>query len=85
MPLKCYYLRTLNGREVDLLLEAEDGFTAIEVKATENVGKSDAKNLFDLQKILNKPLKHSFILSNDNKTKNFGENITALHAAAFLS
>jgi predicted AAA+ superfamily ATPase len=84
LPIKCYYLRTLDGREVDLLLEAEDGFTAIEVKATENADKSDAKNLFDLQEILNKPLKHSFILSNDNKTKTFGENITAMHAAAFL-
>ncbi|MDR2585416.1 MAG: ATP-binding protein [Prevotellaceae bacterium] len=84
LPLKCYYLRTLDGREVDLIIEAEDGFTAIEVKVTENTDKSDAKNLLDLQEILNKPLKHSFILSNDNKTKFFGENITAMHAAAFL-
>ena len=84
LPIKCYYLRTMDGREVDLLLEAEDGFTAIEVKATENADKSDAKNLFNLQEILNKPLKHSFILSNDNKAKHFDENITAMHAAAFL-
>jgi len=84
LQLKCYYLRTLDGREVDLLLEAEDGFTAIEVKATENADRSDVKNLVNLQEILNKPLKHSFILSNDNKTKTFGENITAMHAASFL-
>ena len=85
LPLVCYHLRTQDGREVDLLLESEDGFIAIEVKSTENVTRSDAKHLFDLQEILNKPLKHAFVLSNDVRTQQLGENITAMHAAAFLS
>ena len=85
LPLNCYHLRTQDGREVDLLLESEDNFIAIEIKATENVARSDAKHLFDLQEILNKPLKHAFVLSNDVRTRQFGENITAMHAAAFLS
>jgi len=85
LPLTCYHLRTQNGREIDLLLEAEDYFIAIEIKTTENVNHTDARHLVDLQSYLNKPLKYSFILSNDVRTKSLAENITAIHAAAFLS
>ena len=84
LPLRCYHLRTQDGKEIDLLLEAEDYFIAIEVKATENADKNDARSFTGLQEILNKPLKHCFVLSNDNTVKNFGENITAMHTAAFL-
>jgi predicted AAA+ superfamily ATPase len=85
LPLMCYHLRTQDGREVDLLLEAEDYYIAIEIKTTVNVNRTDAKHLIDLQSLLNKPLKHSFILSNDVRTHYLTEKITALHAAAFLS
>jgi len=85
LPLSCYHLRTQDGREIDLLLEAEDYFIAIEIITTENVNRTDARHLFDLQSFLNKPLKHSFILSNDVQTKSLSENITAIHAAMFLS
>ena len=85
LPLVCHHLRTQDGREIDLLLEAEDYFIAIEIKTTENVNRIDARHLFDLQSFLNKPLKHSFILSNDVRTHYLTEDITAIHAAAFLS
>ena len=85
LPLVCYHLRTQDGREVDLLLEGEDYFIAIEIKTTENINRTDARHLMDLQSFLNKPLKHSFILSNDVRTSYLNENITAIHAAAFLS
>jgi len=85
LPITCYHFRTQDGREVDLLLEAEDYYIAIEIKTTENVNRSDARHLIDLQSFLNKPLKHSFILSNDVRTHYITENITAIHAAAFLS
>ena len=84
LPLMCYHLRTQDGREVDLLLETENYFIAIEIKTTENVNHTDARHLVDLQYILNKPLKQSFILSNDVRTQYFADNITAIHAAAFL-
>jgi predicted AAA+ superfamily ATPase len=84
LPVNCYHLRTQDGREVDLLLETADYFIAIEIKMTENVGRSDIRNLIGLQEILNKPLKHAFVLSNDVNVQYFGEGITALHAAAFL-
>jgi len=85
LPLTCHHLRTQDGREVDLLLEAEDYYIAIEIKKTENANRTDARHLIDLQSFLNKPLKHSFILSNDIRTQPITENITAMHAAAFLS
>ena len=85
LPLVCYHFRTEDGREIDLLIEAEDYFIAIEIKTTENVNRTDARHLFDLQTFLNKPLKHSFILSNDVRTHYLTDHITAIHAAAFLS
>ncbi len=85
LPLTCYHLRTQDGREVDLLLEAADYFIAIEIKASEHVNRTDTSHLQDLQSILTKPLKHAFVLSNDVEVKHFSENITAMHAAAFLS
>ena len=85
LPLACYHLRTQDGREIDLLLEAEDGYYAIEIKTSENVNRMDAKHLFDLQSFLNKPLKHSFILSNDVRTHYLSKDITAIHAATFLT
>ena len=85
LPLNCYHLRTQDGREIDLLLEAADYFIAIEVKMSEHIHYKDTAHLRDLQTILPKPIKHSFILSNDVEVKHFGENITAVHAAAFLS
>ena len=85
LPLTCYHLRTQGGKEIDLLLEAADYFIAIEIKKTRRVNKTDARNFSNLQDILNKPLKQCFLLSNDKETHYFADNITAMHAAAFLS
>ena len=84
LPLACYHLRTQDGKEIDLLLEASDYFIAIEVKMTEHVNHTDIRHFSGLQEILNKPLKQCFLLSNDIQTHYFGENIMAMHAAAFL-
>jgi uncharacterized protein len=84
LPITFYHLRTQDGREVDLLLETADYYIAIEIKMTQTVTKADAKHLLDLDTFLDKPLRHSFIISNDTQTKTFGENITALHAGYFL-
>ncbi|MDR0565485.1 MAG: ATP-binding protein [Prevotellaceae bacterium] len=84
LPLTCYHLRTQDGREVDVLLEAADHYIAIEIKMAEHVNHADARHLHDLQSILNKPVRHSFILSNDVQAHHLTDNITAMHAAAFL-
>jgi predicted AAA+ superfamily ATPase len=75
---------TQDGREIDLLLEAENYYIVIEVKMTEHVNHTDARHLRDLQNILNKPIRQSFILSNDPQVYHLNDNITAMHAASFL-
>lgn len=84
LPYACYHLRTTDGREIDLLLEAADYYIAIEIKSTAHINKTDIRHLVDLQKILNKPLKKCFLLSEDTQTRFFGENIIAMHVAEFL-
>jgi len=54
-------------------------------KQADHVANTDARHLRELSEILNdKPLIHSFVLSNDVETKELGDNITAVHAAYFL-
>jgi len=81
---RLYHLRTHDGKEVDLLIEMPDHYLAFEIKMTSKVSKADSKNLTGLDAILDKPVKHSFILSNDPETKQFPGNITAVSAPMFL-
>ncbi len=80
-----YHLRTHDGAEVDLLLELETGFIAFEIKLSDHTGRRDARHLLNLHRILNKPVLHSFILSNDNEIKKIDEKILAVPAAMFLT
>jgi hypothetical protein len=50
----------------------------------EHVAKTDARHLRDLETILDKPVIHAFVLSNDMETQSFDSNITAVNVAAFL-
>jgi hypothetical protein len=79
-----YHLRTYDGKEVDLLIELADGYIAFEIKMKEVADKQDARHLATLDEILDKPLIHSFLLTNDPETRHFGEEITALNVAYFL-
>lgn len=82
--IRFYHLRTSDGREVDLLIEVPEGYYAFEIKLTEHIQRTDARHLRTLPEILDKPLLHSFVLSNDVDTEDMGNNITAVHAAQFL-
>lgn len=81
---KFYHLRTYDGKEIDLLVELPEGYIAIEIKMTERALKEDAKHLLSLGEILDKPLLHGFVLSNDKSVTRFADNVTAVHAAQFL-
>lgn len=85
LPVSFYHLRTHDGAEVDLLVELPDGFYAFEIKYADHVTKTDARHLFHLSEILDKPVLHTFLLSNDFETKHFSDNVTAVHAAMFLA
>lgn len=84
-PGAFYHLRTVDGREVDLLIETEKGYYAMEIKMTAHVSDSDARHLRDLGSSLDKPLLSSYVLSNDPSVHRISENILAIPAAMFLS
>jgi len=82
LPITCYHLRTLDGKEVDLLLELEEGFIAVEIKRNKHVSTSDARHLRKLESILDKPLLHALLVSNDPHIQTWDDGaITALPAA----
>ena len=83
-PVRFYHLRTTDGREVDLLIETPEGYLAFEIKMSDRVTRQDARHLFNLGEILDKPLLKAFVLSNDPSTRVFSEGICAVNAAMFL-
>ena len=80
-----YHLRTSDGREVDLLIETEAGYIAIEIKKTKSVRSVDAKHFRNLDDILDKPILHKFVISNDLNIKDLGNEVLAIPAVKFLT
>ncbi len=86
LEIECYHLRTLDGKEVDLLLALDNGYIAIEIKKSKNVTRSDARHLRKLDSILDKPLLHALLVSNDPHIQSWDDGkITALPAAWLFS
>ncbi|MDQ5767096.1 ATP-binding protein [Thiothrix subterranea] len=83
LAVDCYHLRTVDGREVDLLLELENGYIAIEVKMSAHVSATDARHLHDLAELLDKPLLHALVVSNDPQVQQWG-NVMAVPVAWLL-
>ena len=79
-----HHLRTQDGKEVDLLIETQEGYYAFEFKMSNRVSPIDARHLSSVESILDKPLLHGFVLSNDTETHHFSDKVTAVHAAMFL-
>lgn len=79
-----YHLRTQDGKEIDLLVETQDGYFAFEIKMAEHVTIADARHLMSIDSILDKPLLQGFVLSNDVETHQFTNNIQAVNVAMFL-
>ena len=80
-----YHLRTLDGREVDLLIVTEHEYIALKIKKSETVRSVDAKHFKGLEDILDKPLLHQFVISNDLSPKELGFGIKAIPAVQFLT
>ncbi len=79
-----YHLRTQDGREVDLLVETQNGYYAFEIKMADRISAIDARHLINIETILDKPLICGFILSNDNETRQITPNIIGVNATMFL-
>jgi hypothetical protein len=76
-----FHLRTYDGREVDLLLELEQGFVAVEIKMAERVHTKDTAPFRDLEAFLDKPLLCSVVLSLDRDARMLSDGVLALPAA----
>ena len=85
LPVNCYHLRTADGREVDLLLELETGFVPIEIKQTARASASATRHLKRLEDILDKPVLHALLVSNDPQIRSLGDTITAVPAPWLLA
>lgn len=83
LAVDCFHLRTVDGREVDLLLELENGYIAVEVKMSAHVSAADARHLHDLADLLDKPLLHALVVSNDPQVQQWG-NVMAVPVAWLL-
>lgn len=70
-PVEFYYLRTTDGREVDILIEMENGYIAIECKLSDNTNKNDARHFSGLKEILDKPILLGLVVSMDKEVKRF--------------
>lgn len=87
LPIELFHLRSKDGREIDLLLEREDGYLAFEIKRSLRVNKTDARHFYQLEKLLDKPLLGSIIVSEDEELGfiDKAKNIFKMPAALLLS
>jgi predicted AAA+ superfamily ATPase len=81
LPAELYHLSTVDGREVDLLIELEQGYIAIEVKQAEKVNRQDARHLAGIGTLLDKPVLARWVLSNDKSVRPLAPGVTALPVA----
>ncbi|MBN2344354.1 MAG: ATP-binding protein [Deltaproteobacteria bacterium] len=66
-----YHLRTSDGREVDVLIESDAGYIAIECKLSEHFCAKDARHLKNLQSLLDKPLLLAMVVNMDTEVHSF--------------
>lgn len=87
LPVDPFHLRTVDGKEIDLLLERDDGYIAIECKASPHVEKSDARHFAGLDAILDKPLLAALVVSEDPDFRRLDPDrpVWAVPASAILS
>ena len=81
LAVEFFHLRTHDGRTVDLLIELEDGYIAVEVKSSPRVARTDARHFRDLQQFLDKPLHKSVVLSMDQGIAEIADGVLALPVA----
>lgn len=85
LPIEFRHVRTHDGRDVDLLLELEAGFVAIEIKMAERVGDQDARHLRGLETLLDKPLLARLVVSMDQDARSLESGAIAVPAAWLLA
>jgi len=66
LPINFFHLRTLDGKEVDLLIECEKGFVAGECKMTAKASRKDFQAMRNLTDLLDKPLLAGIVICNED-------------------
>lgn len=83
MHAELFHFRTHAGREVDLVLEGDDGrIVGLEVKAAATVGSPDLKGLEALREVAGKRFHRGIVLYTGRETLPFGARIWALPLSA---
>jgi predicted AAA+ superfamily ATPase len=78
-----FHFRTHGGREVDIVLEADDGrLVGIEVKAAATIGAADLKGLAALREVAGKRFHRGVVLYTGRETLPFGPDLWALPMSA---
>ncbi len=75
LPINFFHLKTLDGREVDLLIECESGFVAIECKMTAKASRKDFHAMRNLSVLLDKPLLAAFVICNDDNVQRWEKSV----------
>jgi predicted AAA+ superfamily ATPase len=82
LPLNFFHLRTLDGKEVDLLIECEEGFIAVECKMTVKASGKDLKAMRNLSVLLDKPLLAGIVICNEDTVRRWEDTIPLYSAPA---
>lgn len=85
LDVEPFHLRTLDGREVDLLLALEDGYVAFEVKLSPTAAGPDARHLRGLSEILDREVLGSFVVHRGHALRDLDDGILGIPAAWLLS
>ena len=84
--VELHHFRTAGGREVDIVVEADDGSVAgIEVKLSATPRKSDFSGLAHLRDKLGARFKAGVVVNTGAETLPFGERLWAVPVAALWS
>lgn len=76
-----YWLRTHDGREIDLLIETEAGFFAFEIKQASRIASAAARHLRGIGEFLDRSLLGKMLLSLDPDARRLGDGVLVMPIA----
>ena len=71
---EAYHLRTADGLEVDLVISTPSGYIAVEIKQSAGISRHDARHLFAIDRILDKPVTCRLVATQSQSVVALGEN-----------
>ena len=71
---EAYHLRTADGLEVDLMISTPSGYIAVEIKQSAGISRHDARHLFAIDRILDKPVTCRLVATQSQSVVDLGEN-----------